>query len=255
MAISISAVIITFNEERNIERCIRSLRTIADEIIVLDSFSTDKTVEICKNLDVEFIQRAWEGYAASKNFLNQQAKFEYILSLDADEEISEDLLKSLLVLKNSDFTGLGKVNRLTNYCGKWIHHSGWYPDWKIRLFPKDQCQWVGDIVHEELEVPKELVELELNGDLFHYSYVNYEQHRKRADHYSSLTAQKYVNQGKKVGVLSPYLSCLARFFSMYVIKKGFLDGYAGFKIAQISGLSNQFKYKEVRRLNQEKIRK
>jgi glycosyltransferase involved in cell wall biosynthesis len=255
MAISISAVIITFNEERNIERCIGSLQSVADEIIVLDSFSTDKTAEICTRLGVVFIQRKWEGYAASKNFVNQQAKFEYILSLDADEEISEDLRKSLLVLKNSDFTGLGKVNRLTNYCGKWIHHSGWYPDWKIRLFPKDQCQWVGDIVHEELEVPEDIEVIDLNGDLFHYSYVNYEQHRKRADHYSSLTAQKYVNQGKKVGVLSPYLSCLARFFSMYVMKKGFLDGYAGFKIAQISGLSNQFKYKEVRRLNREKIKK
>jgi len=251
----LSAVIITFNEELNIERCVLSLKPVADEIIVLDSFSTDNTAEICKNLGVVFMQRKWEGYAASKNFLNQQAKFEYILSLDADEEVSDDLRKCLLEIKNSDFSGIGKINRLTNYCGKWIHHSGWYPDWKIRLFPKDGSKWVGDLVHEELEFAQELDELELKGDLFHYSYVNYEQHRKRADHYSSLTAQKYVNQGKKAGVLSPYLSCLGRFFSMYVIKKGFLDGYAGFKIAQISGLSNRFKYKEVRRLKREKSKK
>ncbi len=255
MAITISAVIITFNEERNIERCIRSLQTVADEIIVLDSYSTDKTAEICNKLGVDFKQREWEGYSASKNFLNKLAKFEYILSLDADEEVSEELRKSLLEIKNSDFNGIGKINRLTNYCGKWIRYSGWYPDLKIRLFPKDKCQWVGDIVHEELDVPKDIEIKELNGDLFHFSYVNYEQHRKRADHYSNLTAQKYVNQGKKAGVLSPYLSGFGRFFSMYVIKKGFLDGYAGFKIAQISGLSNQFKYKEVRRLNKEKNRK
>lgn len=252
MSISISAVIITFNEERNIERCIRSLLAVADEIIVLDSFSTDATQKICESLGVVFLQREWEGYAASKNYVNLQAKFDYILSLDADEALSEELQQNILEVKKSEFSGVYKLNRLTNYCGKWIYHSGWYPDWKIRLFPKTGCEWAGDIVHEELIYPSDLTVKELKGDLLHYSYVSYDEHRKRADHYSRLTAQKYLLNGKKAGIFSPFLSCIMRFFSMYFINKGFLDGYAGFKIAQISGQSNYFKYKELRRLNREK---
>lgn len=251
MANSISAVIITFNEERNIERCVRSLTAIADEIIVLDSFSTDATAKICSDLGLVFLQRKWEGYAAAKNFLNQQARFEYILSLDADEVLSEELQQSILTAKKKGLSGVYSLNRLTNYCGKWIYHSGWYPDWKVRLFPAKTSKWVGDLVHEELDFPASLNIQKLKGDAFHYSYISYTDHRQRADRYSVLTAQKYVNKGKKPGVLAPYLSCITRFLSMYILKLGVLDGYMGFKIAQISGLSNIVKYKEVRRLNRE----
>lgn len=251
MANGISALIITFNEERNIERCIRSLFSVADEIIVLDSFSTDATPQICLDLGVVLLQRKWEGYAASKNFLNQHAKFDYILSLDADEVLSEELLQHISQAKKTGLSGVYSLNRLTNYCGKWIYHSGWYPDWKVRLFPAKTSKWVGDLVHEELDFPTSLPVQRLKGDVFHYSYISYVDHRQRADRYSHLTAQKYVSKGKKPGIFAPYLSCMTRFFSMYVLKLGFLDGYMGFKIAQISGLSNIVKYKEVRRLNRE----
>ncbi len=247
----ISSTIITFNEERNIERCILSLQKISDEIIVLDSFSTDKTEDICKRLNVRFEQRKWEGYSASKNYLNSLAQFDYIFSIDADEELDAKLEASIMAIKNEKHPQLYTVNRLTNYCGRWIKHSGWYPDVKLRLFPKEGCQWEGEFVHEELIYPKNLKIISLEGHLNHYSYYDYVDHRQRADKYSTLTALKMNKAGKKASVLKPYLSGFARFLGMYIIKLGFLDGWQGFKIAQISAQSNVFKYKELRRLNKE----
>ena len=247
----ITATIITFNEERNIERCIRSVEGVADEVIVLDSLSTDRTAEICQSLGVRFESRAWEGYSESKNYLNSLVITDYILSLDADEALDDELKSAVLKAKADPTPQIYSVNRLTNYCGKWIKHSGWYPDVKVRLFPKEGSYWDGAIVHEELIYPKELKEVQLDGHLEHYSYYSFEDHRTRADKYSSLTAQKMHKAGKKASILKPYLSALGRFVSMYLLKAGFLDGRMGFKIAQISAQSNVFKYKELRRLNRE----
>mgnify|MGYP001035312987 FL=1 len=247
----ITATIITFNEERNIERCIRSVDGIADEVIVLDSLSTDRTQEICKSLGVRFESRAWEGYSESKNYLNSLVTADYILSLDADEALDSRLKEEIIKLKTIDDPQIYSVNRLTNYCGKWIKHSGWYPDVKARLFPKEGSRWNGAIVHEELIFPEGLKIIQLDGHLEHYSYYSFEDHRARADKYSSLTAQKMHQAGKKASGLKPYLSALGRFVSMYILKVGFLDGKMGFKIAQISAQSNVFKYKELRRLNRE----
>ncbi len=247
----ITATIITFNEERNIERCIRSLEGVADEIIVLDSFSSDRTKEICEGFTVRFEQRAWEGYSESKNYLNALVSTDYILSLDADEALDDQLKQAILTVKSNPNPQVYAVNRLTNYCGKWIKHSGWYPDVKVRLFSKEGSFWDGAIVHETLVFPKELKVEPLAGHLEHYSYYSQEDHRKRADTYSRLTAQKMHEQGKKASALKPYLSAIGRFVSMYVLKLGFLDGKMGFRIAWISAQSNVFKYKELRRLNRE----
>lgn len=248
----ISATIITLNEERNIQRCLQSLKGVADEIIVLDAFSTDKTKEICETEGVRFEQRNWEGYSASKNYLNSLAQFDYILSLDADEALDSELRDQILKVKNEENPGVYSLNRLTNYCGKWIKHSGWYPDVKVRLFPAEGSYWEGAHVHEELVFPGELPISQLKGHLEHYSYYSFKDHRTRADKYSALTAIKMHEKGKKANVLKPYLSALGRFISMYFIKAGFLDGRMGFKIAWISAQSNVFKYKELRRLQQGK---
>lgn len=245
----ISATIITLNEERNIERCIRSLRDVADEIIVLDSFSTDKTEEICRSLGVRFEKREWAGYSASKNYLNSLASGDYILSIDADEALDEELKRSVSEIKKTDLPQVYSLNRITNYCGKWIRHSGWYPDVKIRLFPKEGCEWQGEFVHEELIYPSDLKTVQLAGHLHHFSYYNFKEHRERADKYSRLTALKMFKAGKKASFLKPYLSAMGRFISMYLLKMGILDGRMGFKIALISAQSNVFKYKELRRLN------
>jgi len=247
----VSATIITLNEERNIDRCIRSLKDVVDEIIVLDSHSTDNTEKICVEHGVVFKKRDWEGYSASKNHLNKLAQYDYILSIDADEALDDELKNSILELKKLNDPEVYTVNRLTNYCGKWIKHSGWYPDVKLRLFPKTGCYWEGEFVHEELVYPCNLTIEPLAGHLEHYSYYSFKEHRERADKYSTLTAKKMHKAGKKASIAKPYLSGLGRFISMYFIKAGFLDGKMGFKIAWISAQSNVFKYKELRRLNQE----
>lgn len=250
---SLSAVIITFNEERNIERCIRSLGKVADDIVVLDSFSQDKTQTICEQLTAEFpvrfFQKEWINYSVNKNHLNKLAKYDYLLSIDADEALDEQLEKEILQRKQGGLSGAYRVNRLTNYCGKWIKHSGWYPDIKTRIFSRKDAEWAGEYVHETLEFKKSVTEQLLPGHLLHYSYYSGEDHRSRADRYSALTAKKMHAKGKKASLLKPYLSALARFVSMYIFKLGILDGVMGFRIARISAASNIFKYKELRRLN------
>ncbi|PKR81949.1 glycosyltransferase family 2 protein [Brumimicrobium salinarum] len=247
----LSSTIITFNEERNIERCIDALRPVSDEIIVLDSFSTDQTVELCKQKGVRLVQREWKGYANAKNYLNQLATHEYIFSVDADEAPDKELQEQILIQKEKGFVGVYSVNRLTNYCGKWIKHSGWYPDVKTRVFPKSKSEWQGAFVHEELVIDGNPSPQLLKGHLFHYSYYNHKEHRERADKYSALTAKKMFANGKRVGPLKPYISAFGRFVAMYFIKLGFLDGKAGFHIARISAQSNIFKYKELIRLQHE----
>ena len=245
----ISAVIITLNEERNIKRCIYSLLEVADEILVIDSFSKDKTKEICEDLGATVIVMEWQGYSETKNFGHSKAQHEYILSIDADEELSDELIKEINQVKKDGIEGVYSVNRLTNYCGKWIHHCGWYPDVKIRLFPKSKVKWDGAIVHEELILPDNLESNLFVGHLNHYSYTDFTDHRERADKYSFLTAQKMHEAGKKCSFLKPYLSAVIRFIGMYFIQKGFLDGYFGYKISKISGESNFVKYQQLRRLN------
>ena len=245
----LSVVIITLNEERNIKRALSSVQAIADEIVVVDSGSTDRTKEICTAFGVRFIETEWKGYAQTKNYGHELCKHDWILSLDADEELDERLIAAVKSAKKNGLKGCYVMNRLTNYCGKWIKHSGWYPDKKIRIFNRTEAEWTGEYVHEELIFHNETSRVDLAGHLNHYSYYDYDDHRARADKYSKLTAQKMHAKGKKVSVLKPYISAIGRFISMYIIKLGFLDGWAGFKIAQISAKSNIFNYQELIRLN------
>jgi glycosyltransferase involved in cell wall biosynthesis len=247
----LSVVIITFNEARNIERAINSVLDISDDIVIVDSFSTDETQVICAKYDVNFIQKKWEGYSQQKNFANSLTKHDYILSIDADEALNDKLQSEVSNLKESGFSGVYILNRMVNYCGQWIKHSSWYPDNKIRIFPKNSSLWQGELVHEELSVDTKLPITELDGHLHHYTYYNYTEHRARADKYSELTALKMHKAGKKASILKPYLSATGRFVSMYLIHLGFLDGFNGFKIAQISAQSTIYKYQTLRRLNRE----
>ena len=242
----LTAVIITLNESRNIRRCIKSLDGIAEEIIVVDSYSADDTVEICKSLGAKVIQTEWKGYSETKNLGNQAAENPYILSIDADEAVSDDLKASISKIKQSNEANAYEFNRLTNYCGSWVKHCGWYPDTKVRIFPKS-VEWEGDI-HESLNLDGVNIQF-IKGDLYHYSYYDQKEHRARADKYSALTARKMFDMGKSCGPLKPFMSGMAKFISIYLLKLGFLDGRAGWHIARISGASNVFKYKELRRLN------
>ena len=246
---SLSAVILTFNEERNVRRALESVMEVADEIIVLDSFSTDRTKQICAQYGVKFIQKEWQGYACSKNYANNLATYNWILSLDADEELDKEMTADILKYKQGGFQGVYVLNRLTNYCGTWIRHSSWYPDKKVRIFNKSTAKWIGAFVHEELVFSETVIETVIKGHLNHYSYYSQTEHRSRADKYSVLTAQKMNLMGEKAGLLKPFYSPVFRFISMYFIRAGFLDGSAGFQIALISARSNVLKYKTLRTLN------
>lgn len=246
---TIAAAIITFNEEKNIERCILGLLDCVDEIVVLDSFSTDKTQEICGRYPIKFIQKKWEGYAQTKNDLNDVIEMDYIFSIDADEVPDETLKAEISNIRKSDFTGIYVINRKTNYCGKWIKYCGWYPEYKARIFPKNHARWEGDFVHEHLDYSSNLEVKNLEGNLEHYSYHTVQDHQIRAEKYALLGARKYFSEGKKTFFLKPLLSAIAKYINVLIFKKGFLDGYFGFKIAWISAKSTRIKYKELIRLN------
>ena len=236
----LTAVIITYNEARNIKRCILSLQSVADEIVVVDSFSTDATPSICKGLNVQFHQREWKGYSKQKNYGNGLATHDWILSIDADEALSGMLQESILTAKASGNHYNFAFNRLTNYCGKWIKHSGWYPDKKIRMFNRIKDDWRGE-VHETLTVDSQSVKW-LKGDLLHYSYHSVSDHVKRTDAYSTLGAKELFENGKKASVLKLLFNPWLKFNKMYFLKLGFLDGMAGFTIALITAYGTFLKY-------------
>ncbi|MFM1876073.1 MAG: hypothetical protein RL266_1810 [Bacteroidota bacterium] len=244
----LSAVIITFNEARNIRRCIASLQQVADEIVIVDSFSTDATPSICKGLGVQFHQREWKGYSKQKNYGNGLASNDWILSIDADEALSEDLRNAILKEKAKDAGYNYSFNRLTNYCGKWIRNCGWYPDTKIRMFDRREDDWNGD-VHEKLSVNPNTVK-KLKGDLLHYSYHSISDHVLRTDRYSNLAANEMLNAGKMASIFNILFNPWLKFNRMYFLQTGFLDGLSGFTISLISAYGTFLKYVKLRYLTE-----
>ena len=249
----ISAVIITFNEEKNIGRCLASLQGIADDIVVVDSFSKDKTEEICKEYQVRFVQHAFEGHIEQKNWAITQAKYPHVLSLDADEALDETLKKAILAVKeNWKFNGY-TMNRLTNYCGSWVHHCGWYPDTKLRLWDSRLGSWGGDNPHDKFELQSEHKQTShLKGDILHYSYYTLEDHYKQVTYFTDILAKAQYQKGKKAPLLVLLFSPIVKFIKDYFIKKGFLDGKVGFQICRISAYATFTKYRKLRRLHQTK---
>lgn len=246
----ITAVIITFNEEKNIERCLKSLQAVADEIIVVDSFSTDNTKIICEKYQVKFVSQAWLGYAGSKNVGNQLATHPYILSIDADEAVSPDLANTIALLKRKEVKGAFEIKRLTNYCGYWVGHCGWYPDAKVRLFPKMRAQWIGDKVHEQLQIAKEVPVTRLTGDLFHYSFYTVQQHLDTIDKYTTLGAEELFERGKNSTPWMAVIKAIVRFIRMYVFQSGWLDGWAGWAVCKNSAYGVWLKYTKLIKLHQ-----
>ncbi len=248
----ISAVIITHNEERNIARCLQSLQGVADEVVVVDSGSTDQTEAICGSFksqfpSLRFQYHPWEGYSEQKNYANSLATGDWILSLDADEALSSRLRESILALKRDGFPSntAYSFNRLTNYCGHWIHHCGWYPDTCTRLFPKDAAKWDG-IVHEQLAFSTQHSILNLKGDLLHYSYYTVGDHASRQLHYATLAANKAYHAGKRATGFDLWLRPGWTFFRNYILKGGFLDGHAGYTVCRMSAFYTFLKYAQIR---------
>lgn len=249
----LSVIIITFNEEKNIERCINSVLDVADEIIVVDSFSTDRTKEICSNFElVKFYENSFKGHIEQKNFAKNLSNNTMVLSLDADEALDEQLRDSILKAKENFEFSAYEMNRLTNYCGQWIRHCGWYPDTKVRLFDKSKGSWGGINPHDKY-IPEKGVKVGfLKGDILHYSFYTKGEHIAQIHKFSTIGAKALFKKGKSSNTFKIYMKALARFLKTYFVKRGFLDGKNGFLISRLSAYSNYLKYSKLKNLKQGK---
>lgn len=247
-SILISAVVITLNEERNIARCIDALEGIADEIVVLDSGSTDATRRICEQKGVAFHTRPFDDYAEQKNRAAALAKHDFILSVDADEAPSETLRASIFAAKAGPKADVYSMNRLTSYCGRWVKHCGWYPDTKIRLYDRRKAQWTGKRIHEKVTPDAGARHAKLEGDLLHYSFYTIDQHMATVNRFSTLKAELLHEKGRGASIAKMILSAPVKFLKIFLFKAGFLDGSAGFHIAVNSAHGDYLKYAKLREL-------
>jgi glycosyltransferase involved in cell wall biosynthesis len=240
----ISATIITHDEERNIARAIESLRC-CDEILVVDSGSIDSTVEVAAKLGARVLEMPWRGYAGQKNFAAEQAAHDWILSIDADEALSEALEGDIWLLKkNGPKYDAYTMPRMAQYLGKWILHSGWYPDRKIRLYHRGRATWVGDYVHESVQVNGTVGHLETN--LLHFTCNSLSEHIRTMDRYTTLAAEELVARGRKATWRNLVIDPGWTFFRTYFLQRGFLDGVEGMCIAYMATLYTFLKYAKVR---------
>jgi glycosyltransferase involved in cell wall biosynthesis len=245
----ISVVIITFNEEKNIERCLSSVVDVADEILIVDSFSTDRTKEICKQYNARFIQHKFDGYIEQKNWATSNALYDHVLSLDADEELSEELKNSILQVKDNWTHDGYSFNRLTNYCGKWIKHTSWYPSRKLRLWDRRKGSWDGINPHDKFIMVKGSTEKHVKGDLIHYSFYTISQQVNQINKFTDILAQAYHQRGLKPNyfwhiILHP----MWRFVRDYFVKLGFLDGLYGLVVSLNSSFEVYLKYLKLHKI-------
>jgi GT2 family glycosyltransferase len=245
----ISAVVITYNEEKNIARCIDSLLSVADEIIVIDSWSTDATKSICEGRGVRFIQNTFIGYIQQKNFAVQFVSYDYILSIDADEYLSDELKTSILTEKQDGKFRAYTMNRLSSYKGQWIWHTDWYPDYKLRLWHREYGEWGGPSPHEKVVFRVQNKEIRhLKGNILHTAYGNSEDLLNKANQYSTLFAKS-----NKIKVGSGHLKIVYKsiftFFRNYIIRRGFLSGLSGLQISFSNSVYTFFKYAKLHELN------
>ncbi len=237
----LSLVIITHNEEERLRPALESSRDLVDEIIVCDSFSSDGTLRIAKEFGATIIQHPFQDYGSQKNLAMSKASGEWILNLDADERLSEQLRASIARWKagpEPDVDGY-RIRRKTHYLGRWIQHSGWYPERKLRLFKKVKARWEGR-VHERLELSGSCGILA--GDILHFTYRNLEDHLARVNRYSTFQAEEIVTQGKKMLLLRALVLPPISFLRHYLWRLGFLDGFAGLVIALLSSWTTCLKF-------------
>ena len=231
MEVKLSAVIITHNEEKNIARCLASVKDVVEEVIVVDNYSSDRTEAICSKYGAVFIQHAFRGHVEQKNWAIDQATFPYILSLNADECLSRELINSIIEVKKNWKHDSYYFNRLTNYCGKWIRHTSLYPSPKLRLWDSRKGTWVDDIPHDKFIMGKGVAKKFLSGDMLHYSFDNLSEHVKQINDYSTIAALSYFKNGKKSGPIDIIIRPLWRVLREYFFRLGFLDGNFGLIIS------------------------
>ena len=242
----LSACLITFNEEKNLARVLDSLQGIGDEIVVVDCGSTDRTLEVARKYGAKLVMRDWTNFAEQKNAAAAAAANEWILSLDADEELGSTLRAALLGWKEQApaFT-VYETARRAWYAGKWIKHSGWYPDYQRRLYRRDAAHFSG-IIHESLQF--EGKPGRLDGDLLHYTVNSFEEHREKVERYTTLAAQQMHAAGKRSWRAAMWLATPWSFLQNFILRGGFLDGRAGAMISWMAARSVWLKYGKLGKL-------
>ena len=245
--VKITATIITQDEERNIARAIESLRCV-DEILIVDSGSVDRTVELAQHLGARVIEANWRGYAAQKNWAADQAAHDWVLSIDADEALSEGLEAEIWNLKKAgpEFDAY-TMPRLARYMGRWILHSGWYPDRKIRLYRRDKGKFIGDFVHESLDVSGRVGNLENN--ILHFTCDSLSEHVKTMERYTTLAAQEIASRKVKPPITKLIFDPVGVFLKTYFLQAGFLDGAEGLSIAYMASFYSFLKYAKARNMS------
>ena len=248
---SLSAVVIAFNEEKRIADCLNSLKAVADELILVDSGSGDQTREIAKNLGAIVIHHPFEGHVQQKNFAAEQATHDLVLSLDADEVLSEELQFSILKAKEKGFECKGySFNRRNNYAGKWLLYGGWYPDRKIRLWDRRFGRWGGMNPHDEVQMQVGQKVEHLKGDILHYTYDSIQDHIDQMERFATISARAYFERGKRTNALEALLNPAFSFLRDYIFLAGILDGAAGWNAVRIKAGYQYKKYKRLLALQQ-----
>ncbi|WP_299368594.1 glycosyltransferase family 2 protein [Winogradskyella sp.] len=247
--LKLSGVIITFNEERNIEKCLQSLVNVVDEIVVVDSFSTDQTKTICQRYNVKFIEQKFLGYVEQKNFALKQTAYDHVVSLDGDEALSEQLQQSIINSKgNWQYDGY-YANRFNNFCGQWIKYSDWYPNKKLRVFDKTKAEWKGINPHDNVQLYNSKAKTgHLKGDILHWTYQTYDEMDKKTEYFSSIAAKAYFDNRKTAPFWKLLWNPSWAFFKAYFLRLGFLDGKNGFRICYQTGKITYLKYYKLRGL-------
>ena len=248
----LSVVIITRNEAHIIGNTLQSLQGITDNIVIVDSGSTDDTIAICRNHHAHVIETSWQGYGITKNIGIDAATNDWILSLDADEAIDETLRSTLLQLNFSEENTVYELKYKNFFCNKWIRYGEWSGDKHIRLFNRKTVRWNDAPVHESLQMPDGVKKVRLAGNVLHYTVNNVDEYMAKTIQYAKLNAQKYFLQGKKPGFFKLYIGPMFNFLKHYVFELGFLDGFEGYLIAKTTAWYSFMKYtylRELTRLN------
>ena len=246
----ISAVTMTLNEERDIERCLKSLQGICDEIVVVDSYSTDRTEEICLHYGARFIKHPFEGFIEQRSYSILQATYDHVLVMDADEEISPELRDSILAVKENWTHDGYYFNRLASYCGQWIRHCHWYPDRKLRLFDRRKASVrMVKYLHDEMILNPGATSAKLKGDLLHYFIYSVDEQIHSINMSTGRQARNMFKMGKRYGYLMMIFSPMYKFIRNYIFYLGFLDGYFGYLICRNAAYSTFLKYAKLKALH------
>lgn len=250
----ITGIVITRNEEKNIERCLNSLVKVTDEIIIVDSFSQDSTQEICLRFEtVRFFKRIFDGYGSQKNWALEKVSNPMVLSIDAGESLSDELSESIIKVKEHRAFDAYYCNRLTNYCGHWVRHGGWYPDKKLRLWDIRKGSWDDALIHEKVTIDIGANVGFLKGDLLHYSYYSISEHVLQANRFTDLTSVDAFRKNKGSSAGQILIRPIWKFYTDFFVKLGILDGYHGLVIAAISSFATFLKYVKIYELNKRNL--